>query len=74
MSSHHSQKAIGLHHSQVQGGKDRREQDQADRVGKYTEAVRQHRFERNFQLVCGFICFAYTLFATAAYTGYIISA
>jgi len=72
MSSHHSQKAINLHHNQVSAGRVRRLQRQEERMQNYLGMRKQLRMEYNFMLVCGFICFAYTMIATAVYTGYIL--
>ena len=74
MASHHSQKFFNLHHDQVNAGKTRREQRQAERMQNFLATREQLCFEYNFPLVCGFICFAYTMFATATYLGYVIGA
>lgn len=71
MSNHHSQKSINLHHEQVNAGKLRRKLRMEERLNNYVAKTRQLRFEYNFMLVCGFICFAYTAFATSAYLGLI---
>lgn len=74
MSCHHSQKSINLHHKQVNAGQARREQHQDEREYNFLAIRKQLRSEYNFMLVCGFICCAYTLIATAVYTGYILGA
>ncbi len=72
MSSHRSQGSINLHHDQVTAGKARRLQRQADRKGGFLAMRKQLRFEHNYILVMGFICFAYTAIATSVYMWYII--
>jgi len=67
MSSHHSQKFFNTHHDQVTAGKARRLQYQAERLEHYLTTRKQLRMEYNFMLVCGFICFAYTVLATPLY-------
>lgn len=71
MSNHHTHRSINLHHAQVNAGRARREHRQAERMQNYLAMRRQHYIERNFVLVCGFICFAYIALATAVYLGYI---
>lgn len=72
MSSHHKQKFFDTHHDQVNAGRARRLQCQADRVQNYLAMRKQLRLEYNFMLVFGFICFAYTSIATAVYLGYVL--
>lgn len=67
MSSHHSQEYFNLHHDQVNASKARREQRQMDRLHNFLEMRKQLRAEYNCMLGIGFICFAYTMFATAVY-------
>lgn len=72
MSSHHSQEYTNRHHDQVNAGKARRLQHQAERLQGFLAMRKQLRLEYNCVLVFGFICFAYTQIATAVYLGYII--
>ena len=72
MSNHHTQRAINLHHDQVNNGKARKEQRQADRMLNFLEMRKQLRFKHNFIMVCGFFCFAYIALATAVYLGWLI--
>lgn len=72
MSSHHSQRCFNLHHDQVSAGKVRRLQRQAERLQGFLVSRAEAHFEYNCMLVFGFICFAYTMFASAVYLGYII--
>jgi len=72
MSSHHSQECFNLHHSQVNAGKARRLQHQAERLHSFLTVRKQLRLEYNCVLVFSFICFAYTMLATSVYLGYII--
>ena len=72
MSDHHSQKAINLHHDQVNASQARKLQYQADRLQNFLATRKQLRMEYNSSLVFGFICWAYTMFATATYLGYVL--
>ena len=72
MSSHHSQKCVNLHHAQVNAGRARRLQYQADRLKGFLIGREEARFDYSCMLVFGFICFSYTTLATAVYMGYII--
>ena len=72
MSSHHSQRCTNLHHDQVNAGKARRLQRHAERLQGFLTVRKQLHLENNYILVCGFICFAYTMLATTVYLGYII--
>ena len=72
MSSHRSQKAINLHHDQVNAGQARKEQCQAARLQNFLGMRSQLRMEYNISLIFGFICWAYTMFATATYLGYVL--
>ena len=73
MSSHHSQKAINLHHDQIAAGKARRRQRYEDRLHSYLETCRQYRYDRNCILSFGFICFAYSMLAIPFYLKYVVS-
>jgi len=72
MSSHHSRKAINLHHDQVTAGKNRRLRCQVDRLQGYLSRRKQFHFEHNFVLASGFICFAYMALATPFYLKYVL--
>ena len=72
MSSHHSQKFFNLHHDQVNAGQARRQERQAERLQSFLSGRKETRFEYRCVLIFGFICFAYTMIATAVYLGYII--
>lgn len=72
MSSHNTQKFFNLHHNQVDAGRARRLQRQADRLQCFLSGREEARFEYKCVLVFSFICFAYTMMATAAYLGYIL--
>lgn len=72
MSSHHSQKTIKLHHDQVNAGRARRVQRQIDRTFKYLAGREEARMEYRYMQGFGFLCFAYTMLATAIYLGWIL--
>ena len=72
MSSHHSQKFFNLHYDQVEAGRARRLQRKAERLQDFLTGREEARLEYRCMLVFGFICFAYTMIATAVYLGYII--
>ena len=72
MSNHHTRKAINLHHDQVNAGKARRLQRQADRFSSYLVMSRQLRWKYNVVAIYAFIGFAYTTIATALYLGYVL--
>jgi len=72
MSSHHSQKAIILHHLQVAAGKERRTQRQIERQARYIAASKQALRNYHIVLCFSFIWFAYTQFAIPAYLWWIL--
>jgi len=72
MSCHHSQKNINLHHDQVNAGRNRRFQRQAERLQSFLNGREEARFDYNCVLVFGFICFAYSGISSAIYAGYIL--
>lgn len=72
MSSHHSQRWFNLHHNQVNAGRERRGQRQWERHENYMATRGEARREYGFMLCCGFICFAYIMFAIPAYLGYVL--
>ena len=72
MSSHHSEKCFNLHHNQVNAGKARREQRQVERLRSFLEGREQLKMEYNCMLGIGFICFAYTILATAVYLPWLV--
>ena len=72
MSSHHSKKFFNLHHDQVNAGRAKRLERQIERLQGFLSGREEARLEYNCILVFGFICFAYTMIATAVYLGYII--
>lgn len=72
MSSHHSQKSINLHHSQVNAGKERREQRQIKRHEAYLAMRSEARLHYNIVLVFAFIWFAYLQIAPAVYLRYVL--
>lgn len=72
MSSHHSQKAINLHHHQVTAGKERRKEKQAERLQRYLLQRKEAIWEYNFVMCMSFLCFAYSQLATSVYLGYIL--
>lgn len=72
MSSHHPRKWFNLHHEQVNAGRVRRLERQAERLRHFLSGREEARFEYQCMLIFGFICFAYTMIATAVYTGYVI--
>lgn len=74
MSSHHSQKSILLHHSQVNAGRERKLQRRLERLSIYW--MKREESEANVKTasIFGFICFAYSMIATAVYMGYIMPA
>ena len=69
MSSHHTQAAIDLYHTQVNAGKERKAQRQESRVNNYMEISSQLRMEYNIMLIFGFIGFAYTAIIATSYLG-----
>ena len=72
MSSHCSQRNMNLHHNQVDAGRARRLQRQADRLQCFLSGREEARFDYKCVLAFSFICFAYTMIATVAYLGYIL--
>lgn len=72
MSNHYSSRGIELHHSQVDAGRGRRKLKAEARLQGFLTLRRRLRFEHNFVLACGFLCFAYTNLATAVYLGSIV--
>ena len=72
MSSHHTQKAINLHHQQVSGGRDRRTQKQIDRQARYIAGGKAALRQYNIALCFGFGWFAYMQFAIPAYLWYVL--
>lgn len=72
MSSHHSQKFFNLYHDQVNAGRAKRLQRQAERLQGFLSGREEARFEYRCMLVFGFIWFSYMNLATAVYLGYII--
>ena len=74
MSNHHTQKAINLHHRQVNAGRERKENRRLDRFSVYW--LKREKGEANVRTasIFGFICFAYSMIATATYMGYIMPA
>jgi len=74
MSNHHTQKAINLHHRQVNAGRERKLQHRLERLSIYW--LKREEGEANVKMasIFGFICFAYSMIATAAYLGYIMPA
>ena len=72
MSSHHSQRFFNTHHGQVNARRDRQLQRQSERLQNFFATRKQLRMEYDISLVFGFICFAYTMFATATYLGYVL--
>ena len=72
MSSHNTQKFFNLHHDQVNAGRARRLQCQANRLQCFLNDRAEARFDYKCMLGFSFICFAYTMIATAAYLGYIL--
>jgi len=73
MSSHHSQEYFNLHHDQVNAGRARRLQRQAERLHSFLTMRKQLRLEYNCMLSFGFICFAYTMLATPFYLRYVLN-
>ena len=69
MSNHHSQKSIRLHHDQLNASQARKEIRQEARSQNFQAKSSQLRMEYNISLIFGFVCFAYTMFATATYLG-----
>ena len=74
MPSHHSQKSILLHHRQVNAGRERRENRRLERLGIYWMKREQGEMRVRTAMTFGFICFAYSMIATAVYMGYIMPA
>ena len=72
MSSHRSQRSIHLHHDQVNAGKLRRQQRQEERQQRYLVMRHEARLEYGFMLSLGFVCFAYTMIATAVYLRFVL--
>jgi len=72
MSSHYSQRSINLHHDQVNAGRARRLQRQANRLQSFLSGREEARFDYKCMLAFGFICFGYINLATAVYLGCII--
>ncbi len=72
MSNHHSNKSINLHHNQVNAGRERRQQRQADRVSGFLTRRHEARMENLCVIGLTFICSSYTMIATAVYLGYIL--
>ena len=73
MSSHHSQKFFSLHHYQVNNGRARQLQRQAERLQCFLTGRAEARAEYNCVLVLSFIWFSYMNIGTAVYLGYIVS-
>ena len=72
MSSHHSQKAINLHHQQVSAGKERRKEKQAERLQRYLNQRKEAIWQYNFALFMTYLAFAYTQLAIPQYLRYIL--
>ena len=74
MSNHHTQKAINLHHRQVNAGRQRRENRRLERLSIYWMKREEGEVNVKTTSIFGFICFAYSMIATATYLGYIMPA
>ena len=72
MSNHVSQKAINLHHAQVDNAQARRGARRAQRVKAYRDQKKGHILQQHFAMFSDFTCFAYTEFATAYYLYYVL--
>jgi len=72
MSNHHSQKSINLHHFQVNTGHARRQQFQVERMQRYLSKGNEARRDYAITLAFGFICFSYTIIASAVYLPYVM--
>jgi len=72
LSSHHSQKAMNLHHQQVSAGKERRKEKQAERLQRYLNQRKEAIWQYNFALFMTYLAFAYSQLATSLYLGYIL--
>lgn len=72
MSSHHSKKWLNSHHDQVDAGRTRQLERQAERLERFLAGREEAQSEYRCMLIFGFICFAYTTLATALYLGYVI--
>lgn len=72
MSSHHTQKAINLHHQQVTAGKERRKERQSERLQRYLLQRKDAIWEYNFAMCMTFLCFAYSQMAIPQYLRYIL--
>jgi len=72
LSSHHTQKAINLHHDQVTAGRERRKEKRAVRLQRYLLKRQEAVLQYNFMMCMTFIWFAYSQLATSVYLGYIL--
>ena len=72
MPSRRIPRLYSLHHDQINAGRDRRLQRHADRIHAFLTLREQARWEHRFPLLFGFLCFAYTMLATALYLGRVI--
>lgn len=73
MSCHRSQKSIMLHHRQIAGGKERREQRHADRQQRWFMTRQNALRELLVIRVMGVFCFVYIAFLVAAHLGYMVA-
>lgn len=74
MSSHHTRKAINLHHDQVDAARQRKLERQAGRVMVYRAKTNEAKRRHNIALIFGFGWFAYMMIATAVYLWYVVGA
>jgi len=72
MSSHHTQKAINLHHSQIAGAEFRRQQRNDERRRNYLAFSKKMQDEYDGVLIVGFFWFSYLQFSTLTFLGYVI--
>ena len=68
----HTQRSVNLHYDQVNAGRTRRVQRQAERLQGFLAGREEARSEYQCVLAFGFIGFAYTMLVTAVYLGYIL--
>jgi len=71
MSNHYSQRSINLHHDQVNAGRARRMQRQAERLQSFLTGRQEARLEYQCMLGVGFVCFCYLMIAPVVYLDYL---
>jgi len=73
MSNHNSQKAINLHHDQVNAGRARREYRQAERLFNFLSCRAEARLGHQIAMALSAFGICYMMIALAVYSGNLLS-